>query len=85
MLIDNFDVDRFEKTDTRFVIWLDEKKVQMTEDRRDRSVVAYGFGEFHTTQDFPICGRAMYLHVRNALQGTFDAVPYVDSSVDCLR
>lgn len=64
VLIDNFDVDRFEKTDTRFDIWLDEKKVQMPEDRRDRSVVAYGFGEYHTIQDFPIRGRATYLHVR---------------------
>ena len=28
VLIDNFDVARFEKTDLRFDIWLDEKKVQ---------------------------------------------------------
>ena len=27
VLIDNFDVANFEKTDTRFDIWLDEKKV----------------------------------------------------------
>ena len=26
VLIDNFDIDRFEKTDSRFDIWLDEKK-----------------------------------------------------------
>lgn len=26
VLIDNFDIDRFEKSDTRFDIWLDEKK-----------------------------------------------------------
>ena len=26
VLIDNFEVDHFEKTDTRFDIWLDEKK-----------------------------------------------------------
>lgn len=64
VLIDNFDVDRFEKTDTRFDIWLDEKKVQMPEDSRDRSVTAYGFGEYHTVRDFPIRGRATYLHVR---------------------
>lgn len=64
VLIDNFDVDRFEKTDTRFDIWLDEKKVQMREDKYNNSVIAYGFGEYHTIQDFPIRGRATYLHVR---------------------
>ncbi|MGN0028997.1 MAG: hypothetical protein ACI35Q_04605 [Marinilabiliaceae bacterium] len=26
VLIDNFDVDRFEKADTRFDVWLDPKK-----------------------------------------------------------
>ena len=26
VLIDNFDIERFEKSDTRFDIWLDEKK-----------------------------------------------------------
>ena len=28
VLIDNFDIERFEKSDTRFDIWLDEKKEQ---------------------------------------------------------
>ena len=64
VLIDNFEVDHFEKTDTRFDIWLDEKKVQMREDKNNTSVIAYGFGEYHTIQDFPIRGRATYLHVR---------------------
>ena len=26
VIVDNFDLDKFEKTDTRFDIWLDEKK-----------------------------------------------------------
>lgn len=64
VLIDNFDVDRFEKTDDRFDIWLDEKKVQMREDKYNNSVIAYGFGDYTTIQDFPIRGRATYLHVR---------------------
>ena len=64
VLIDNFDVDRFEKTDLRFDIWLDEKKVQLREDKKDGAVIAYGFGAYHTIQDFPIRGRATYLHVR---------------------
>lgn len=64
VLIDNFDVVNFEKGDTRFDIWLDEKKVQMREDKKKDSVISHGFGEYHTIQDYPIRGRATYLHVR---------------------
>nr|WP_241159976.1 transposase family protein [Parabacteroides sp. ZJ-118] len=64
VLIDNFDVVEFKKTDDRFEIWLDEKKVQLREDRKKSKVIAYGFGEYHSIQDFPIRGRATYLHVR---------------------
>ena len=64
VLIDNFDVVNFEKTDTRFDIYLDEKKVMMREDKNSRSVISHGFGEYHSIQDFPIRGRATYLHVR---------------------
>jgi hypothetical protein len=64
VLIDNFDVVRFEKTDTRFDIWLDEKKVMMREDKKDSSIISHGFGDYHAIQDFPIRGRATWLHVR---------------------
>lgn len=64
VLIDNFDIDHYQKTDTRFDIWLDEKKVQLREDKYNNHVIAYGFGEYHVIQDFPIRGRATYLHVR---------------------
>jgi hypothetical protein len=64
VLIDNFDVVNYEKTDTRFDIWLDEKKVMMREDKKYSNVISHGFGEYHSIQDFPIRGRAAYLHVR---------------------
>lgn len=64
VIVDNFDIDRFEKTDTRFDIWLDEKKVQMREDKKNTNVIAYGFGECHNIQDYPIRGRSTWLHVR---------------------
>ena len=64
VLIDNFDVVNFEKTDFRFDIWLDEKKVLLKEDRQDVDIIAYGFGEYHEIRDFPIRSRATYLHVR---------------------
>ena len=64
VLIDNFDVVDFKKSETRFDIWLDEKKVQMREDKKSHSVISYGFADYHCIQDFPIRGRATYLHVR---------------------
>lgn len=53
VLINNFDVVSFEKTDQRFDIWLDEKKVQMKEDKRNGDIIAYGFGEYHESAIFP--------------------------------
>ena len=64
VLIDNFDVVNFEKTDVRFDIWLDEKKVQMCEDKKNSDIISHGFGPYHSIQDFPIRGRATFLHVR---------------------
>lgn len=64
VLIDNFDVVNFEKTETRFDIWLDEKKVQLHEDKCNPSIIAHGFGDYHAIQDFPLRGRATWLHVR---------------------
>lgn len=64
VLIDNFNVVNYEKSDTRFDIWLDEKKVMMREDKKYSNVISHGFGEYHSIQDFPIRGRATYLHVR---------------------
>lgn len=64
VLIDNFNVAKFEKSDLRFDIWLDEKKVQLREDRHNHSVISHGFGEYRVIQDFPLRGRATYLHVR---------------------
>ena len=64
VLIDNFDVVNFEKTDVRFDIWLDEKKVQMRDDKKNISIISHGFGEYRTIRDFPILGRSTFLHVR---------------------
>lgn len=64
MLTGNFDIERFEKTDERFDIRFDEKKVQLREDKYNKSVIAYGFGDYHLIRGFPIRGRATYQHVR---------------------
>ena len=65
MLIDNFDIVNFDKSADRFDIYLDEKKVQLKEDKTNPDIISYGFGEYRTIQDYPIRGRATYLHVRN--------------------
>ena len=62
--VDNFDIVRHEKSDERFDIRLDEKKVQLREDKHNDNVVAYGFGEYRSIRGFPIRGRATCLHVR---------------------
>ena len=48
VLIDNFDIERFEKSDTRFYIWLDEKKEQLREDKYNKNIISYGFGDYRT-------------------------------------
>lgn len=64
VLIDNFDIGDFEKTSTRFDIYLDEKKVLMREDKKNSGIISHGFGPYHAIQDFPLRGRSTYIHVR---------------------
>ncbi len=64
VLIDNFDIVNFDKSADRFDIYLDEKKVQLKEDKATPDIISYGFGEYRIIQDYPIRGRATYLHVR---------------------
>ena len=51
----------FDKSADRFDIYLDEKKVQLKEDKTNPDIISYGFGEYRTIQDYPIRGRATYL------------------------
>ncbi len=48
VLIDNFDVVNFEKSDPRFDIYLDEKKVLMREDKKTGNVISHGFCDYRT-------------------------------------
>ena len=63
ILIDNFDIVKHEKTATRFDIWLNEKKVKLDEDEENPNIISHGYTDYRTIQDFPIRGRACYLHV----------------------
>ncbi len=33
-------------------------------DKYNKDIISYGFGDYRTIQDYPIRGRATYLHVR---------------------
>ena len=46
VLIDNFDIVDFNRSSDRFDIFLDEKKIQPKEDRKNPEIIAYGFGEY---------------------------------------
>ena len=50
VLIDNFDIVNFDKSADRFDIYLDEKKVQLKEDKTNPDIISYGFGEYRTIQ-----------------------------------
>ena len=63
-IVDNFDIVRYEKTDDRFDIWFDEKKIQEESDARNDAIIAHGFGEYKVIQDFPLRGRFTHLHLR---------------------
>ena len=63
-IVDNFDLVRYEKTDDRFDIWFDEKKIQEESDAKNDHIIAYGFGDYKVIQDFPLRGRFTHLHLR---------------------
>lgn len=64
VLVDYFELTNIEETPTRYDLWLEEKAMLSKEDRRNSSIVSNGFSDYRTIQDFPIRGRATYLHLR---------------------
>ena len=59
-----FDMVDFKKTDNAYDIWLDEKKKLSDEDFRNPNIVARGYTEYTTIQDYPMRGRPVFLHMR---------------------
>ena len=51
MLIGNFDIVNFDKSADRFDVYLDEKKVQLKEDKTNPDIISHVFGEYRTIQD----------------------------------
>lgn len=59
-----FEMVDFKRTDQAYDIWLDEKKQLSEEDRHNPNIVARGYTEYITIQDYPLRGRPVYLHMR---------------------
>ncbi len=48
-----FEMVRFERTEQSYDIWLDEKKKLSDEDYRNPNIVARGYTDYVTIQDYP--------------------------------
>lgn len=59
-----FEMVDFKRTNQAYDIWLDEKKQLSEEDRHNPNIVARGYTEYVTIQDYPMRGRPLYLHMR---------------------
>ncbi len=54
---------KFEKTDQPYDIWRDEKKKLSDEDFRNPNIVARGYTDYVTVQDYPMRVRLVYMHM----------------------
>jgi len=64
VLAEFFDVVDFKKSETQYDIWMDEKKFLEKEDAGNPNIVAKGFTEYRILQDYPLRGKATYIHIR---------------------
>ncbi len=61
-LFDYFELEKFSQDDSRIDVYLSEKKL-MPEDKSG-TLISYGFTDYSIVQDFPVKGKAVYLHLR---------------------
>ena len=64
VLADYFEVVKCTEDALGIDFWMDERKFMEKEDYRKGTVRFWGFTEERVIQDFPIRGKAVYLHVR---------------------
>ena len=64
VITENFEFVNYEESAERLDYWLDERGYMSREDYKKGTVREYGFTEERVIQDFPIRGKAVYLHVR---------------------
>ena len=64
VLADYFDVVDIQESACQFDFWLDERNFMEKSDHKLGTVSSYGFTSERVIQDFPLRGKAVYLHVR---------------------
>lgn len=64
VITENFEFVNYGESAGRLDYWLDERGYMSREDYKKGTVREYGFTEERVIQDFPIRGKAVYLHVR---------------------
>jgi hypothetical protein len=62
-LFDYFEVVKFEQEQESLHVHLDEKKI-IPKEFSNRQLIAHGFTDSVTVQDFPVKGKAVFLHLR---------------------
>ena len=63
-ITENFEFIKYKEQADRMDYWLDERGYMSREDYKKGPVREYGFTAERVIQDFPIRGKAVYLHVR---------------------
>lgn len=63
-ITENFEFVDYKESVNQLDYWLDERGYMSREDYKKGTVREYGFTEERVIQDFPIRGKAVYLHVR---------------------
>jgi hypothetical protein len=61
-LFDYFELEKFSQDSSRIDVYLGEKK--LIPEGKPGALIAYGFTDYSTVQDFPVKGKAVYLHLR---------------------
>ena len=64
VLADYFEIVDIQESDNSIDIFMDEREFMERADYKKGTVRSYGFTEAKVIQDFPIRGKASYLHVR---------------------
>ena len=64
VITENFEFTDYKESEDRLDYWLDELGYMSRDDYKKGTVREYGFTEEREIQDFPIRGKAVYLHVR---------------------
>lgn len=64
IITENFEFVNYEESAERLDYWLDERGYMSREDYKKGTVREYGFTDERVIQDFPIRGKAVFLHIR---------------------